>query len=122
MPRKLRLEKKTVNVVVDGRAISVILHPPTGARKSWYVYWPGLVASKSTGQHTLNDAIRVAENMVRNGGRRAVMADTVLTDEEFDQIQRAHFAKKTDAAARRGQRRRWTTALTRSPPSERSAA
>jgi len=94
MPRKPKLEKQYVTVVVDGKAVNLILHPPTGARKSWYVYWNGLVASKSTGERRLEDAIKAAEGMLQNGGERTDHTDTVLTDEEFDEIQRRHFLKK----------------------------
>src|SRR5262249_53202686 len=51
-------------------------------------------ASKSTGQIQLKDAIVAAEGMVKNGGKQPTLADAVLTDEEFEAIQRAHFAKK----------------------------
>ena len=66
----------------------------TGSRPAWYAYWGGLVTSKSTGQRTLEDAIIAAENMVK-GGKRATVAEAVLSDEEFEVIQRAHFARKS---------------------------
>src|SRR5262249_2248939 len=100
MPRKPKQEKQTVTVVVNSKPVAVTLHPPTGSRSSWYAYWAGLVASKSTGQHNLEDAISAAEEMVRSGGHRATVADAVLTDEEFEAIQRAHFNRKTDPAAK----------------------
>jgi integrase len=100
MPRKPKQEKKTVTVIVSGKPINVILHPPTGARKSWYTYWPGLVSSISTGQPKLEDAIVVAENMVKNGGKKPTLADAVLSDEEFEEIQRVHFGRKQDPAAK----------------------
>src|SRR4051794_38790942 len=99
MPRKPKVEKKTITVMVNSTPVSVILHPPTGTRKSWYAYWNGLVASKSTGQTDYNAAIRAVENMVKSGGKRATMASVILSDEEFEQIQRAHFAKKKGIAA-----------------------
>src|SRR5262249_40357281 len=73
--------------------------------KSWYVYWAGLVSSKSTGQSNLHDAVVTAENMVRDwagggNGARATPLDNVLSDQEFEQIQTAHFGRKTDPAAR----------------------
>ena len=52
MPRKPKPEKQTITVLVNGTPVAVILHPPTGTRPSWYAYWNGLVASKSTGQRT----------------------------------------------------------------------
>ncbi|OAI41509.1 hypothetical protein AYO40_00300 [Planctomycetaceae bacterium SCGC AG-212-D15] len=100
MPRKPKRQKETIKVVVNGTPITVVLHPPTGRRSSWFAYWNGLVASKSTGQSDLENAIVVAENMVKNGGKQPVLADAVLSDEEFEEIQRRHFNKKTDPAAR----------------------
>jgi hypothetical protein len=99
MPRKPKVEKQTITVIVNGKPVAVILHPPIGSRKSWYVYWSGLVSSKSTGQAKLEAAIVVAEEMVKNGGKKASVADSVLSDEEFEQIQRAHFSRKQDPAA-----------------------
>src|SRR4051812_2901727 len=95
MPRRPKQEKQTITVIVNGAPVGVTLHPPTNTRKSWYAYWPGLVSSKSTGQRRLEDAIVVAENMVKTGGKRADVRDTALSDAEFEAIQRAHFAKKT---------------------------
>jgi hypothetical protein len=71
MPRKPKQEKQTITVVVNSKPVAVTLHPPTGIRTSWYAYWAGLVASKSTGQRNLEDAIIAAEEMVKNGGQRA---------------------------------------------------
>jgi integrase len=100
MPRKPKQEKQTMTVVVNGTPVSVVLHPPTGRRTSWYAYWAGLVASKSTGQRKLEDAIVVAESMVKNGGKQATMADALMTDDEFKQIQRVHFARRLDQKAK----------------------
>lgn len=101
MPRKPRVEKHTLTVVINGVPINVVLHLPTEGRTSWYAYWSGLKSSKTTGQRTLHEAIIAAEAMVKNNGRRACLGDTVLTDEEFEAMQRAHFAKKTDLDALR---------------------
>lgn len=100
MPRKPKREKQTITVVVNGAPVTVILHSPTAARKSWYAYWPGLVASRSTGQSGLEEAIVVAEAMVRDGGKRPTPSDGLLTDEEFEAIQRAHFGRHHDPKAR----------------------
>jgi integrase len=100
MPRKPKVEKQTITVVVNGTPVAVQLHPPSGDRSSWFAYWSGLVTSKSTGQSNLEDAILVAEHMVRNGGRRADLSATVLSDIEFEQIQRRHFGRKTDDKAK----------------------
>ncbi len=96
MPRKPTQEKKTITVIVNGDPVAVVLHPPSRNRKSWYAFWNGLVTSKSTGQRNLQDAIIAAESMVRSGGKRVVLSDTVLSDEEFVEIQRVHYSKRTD--------------------------
>jgi hypothetical protein len=100
MPRKNTNKKHTITVVVNGTPVAVILHPPSGSRSCWYAYWNGLVASRSTGQRNLEDAIVVAENMVKNRGRRADLNDTVLSEKDFEEIQRAHFGRKTDEKAK----------------------
>lgn len=99
MPRKQKQEKKTITVIVNGDPVAVVLHPPSGIRKSWYAFWNGLVTSKSTGQRSLQDAVIAAESMVRSGGKRVVLSDAVLSDEEFEEIQRVHYSRKTDPTA-----------------------
>jgi integrase len=101
MPRKPLLKKQKVTVVIDGSPITVTLTPPTGTRRSWYAYWPGLVASKSTGVTEPSEAVLVAEEMIRNGGQRRSQTCAVPTDEEFEEIQRRHFAKKQSPEERR---------------------
>jgi hypothetical protein len=61
----------------------------------------GLVTSKSTGQINLADAIQAAEHMANNQGDRPWLHDTMLSDESFEAIQRAHFDRVRDPAARR---------------------
>lgn len=105
MPRKPRVEKTTITVVIEQTPITVTLHPPTGSRKSWYAYWSGLITSKSTGQRNLEDAVVVAEQMLRRslaGGSASqpVLADLILSDEEFEAIQKEHYGKKQGAEAR----------------------
>jgi integrase len=105
MPRKPKLEKKIVQVVIDGTPVAVTLHPPAGARRSWYAYWGGLVASKSTGHTDFSRAAAAAEQMLRQwksggAGDRPRPADMLLTDEEFKALQRAHFERKQDAEER----------------------
>ncbi len=39
--------------------------------------------------------------MLRNGGKKSVVADAILSDAEFEEIQRRHYAKKTDPAAQK---------------------
>jgi integrase len=101
MPRKPRKKKETTQVVVNGTPVKIILHPPTGRRSSWFAYWHGLTASKSTGQTNRDDAIRVAQKMVAGDSGQPVLADAVLTDEEFEEIQRVHFGRKQDPAAKK---------------------
>jgi len=100
MPRKPKLEKTQITLVVRGTPVPVTLYPPIAPRTSWYAYWPGLTFAKTTGQEALEAAITVAEDMVRNGGRRGRLEDTVLSDEEFEEIQRVHYRKKQAPAAR----------------------
>lgn len=99
MPRKPKQEKQQVKIIVDGVPLTVIMHPPTGAQKSWYAFWHGLARSKSTGQHHFEDAVAVVENMLRNGGVRIQPTDLVMSDDEFDEIQRSYYGKKKDPAA-----------------------
>ena len=123
MPRRPKVQKQTVTVLVNGTPIAVILHPPTKARRSWYAYWNGLTASKSTGQVQLEDAIIVAENMLKNGGKQPVLADAVLTDEEFEAIQKAHFGRKRDPKEqKRAEKTFGKRAKRQSMPSRRSPA
>jgi hypothetical protein len=96
MPRKPKQVKRTVAVVVNGNPVTVTLHPPAGARKSWYAYWAGLVTSRSTGQREFEGAVKVVEGMIQNGGDRPTIASAALTNEEFEQLQRVHFGRKTD--------------------------
>jgi hypothetical protein len=100
MPRKPTQKKETITVIVNGDPVAVVLHPPSGSRKSWYAFWNGLETSKSTGQRKLQDAIIAAESMVRSGGKRVVLSDMVLSDEEFDEIQRRHFGRRTAERAK----------------------
>ena len=101
MGRKPKEEKRTITVVVNGTVIPVILHPPKPPRQTWYAYWSGLTASKSTGQTDFEQAALAVEDMVRNGGKRGSLTDTVLSDEEFEAIQRVHFSRKQDPMARK---------------------
>lgn len=101
MPRKAKREKQKFTVLVDGSPIEVTLRPPTRNRKSWYAYWTGLTFSKSTGQSELTEAVKVVENMLRNGGKKSNLSDLVMSDDEFVEIQHRHYAKKTDSEARK---------------------
>lgn len=100
MGRKPKAEKRQITVAVNGTLISVILHPPRPPRRAWYAYWPGLTASKSTGQTDFERAAFTVEGMLRNGGKQGHVADIVLSDEEFEAIQRAHYNRKQDSQAK----------------------
>ena len=100
MPRKPRQEKQLRTFVVNEIPINVTLFPPTGKRKSWFVYWPGLKTSRSSGTPNFDDAVRVAERMIRNGGKRNDLGSTSMSDEEFREIQKAHFGRVSDPAAK----------------------
>ncbi len=101
MPRKPKEQKRKIVVVVNGNPVAVILHPPGGNRRSWYAYWPGLVASRSTGTADPGEAALVVENMLKNGGKKPEVLTAVPTDEEFEEIQRRHFSKKQSPEERR---------------------
>lgn len=101
MPRKPKKEKRKITVLVNGDPIEVILHPPARDRSSWFAYWNGLTASRSTGQSDLAEAIKTVEAMLRNDGERPRLIDQVLTEDEFDRIQVAHFLdRRTDQTAK----------------------
>lgn len=97
MPRTPKLpQKRTITVVVNAAPLAVILHPPTGSRACWYAYWPGADYSRSTGHTDFDMAAVAAQEMVSRwhaggGGHRPRANDTVMSDEEFKSIQRAHF-------------------------------
>lgn len=102
MPRKPTHETTKITVVVDGMPTQITLFAPNGTTGSWYAYWTGQPNSRSTGAKDLQDAIAAAEAMVRNGGKRVQLPDTVMSDDEFREIQRHHFQRKQapDAAIR----------------------
>lgn len=101
MPRKPKPPARQVLLVpVNGKQVTVYLHPPSGSRMTWYAYWQGLGNPKSTGQTTLEEATAAAQSMLTNGGKLETVADAVMSDEEFEAIQSAHFAKEQDHADR----------------------
>ena len=99
MPRKPAVKRQQITVVVNSVPIRVTMTPPTGVRTSWYAYWNGLGTSKSTGHSVFNEAIKAVENMLNNGGKRLQLSDAVLSDEEFEAIQRRHYGKRKDVTA-----------------------
>src|SRR5690349_7534310 len=100
MPRKPTVTKRKISILVKGKPIDVVLHPPSGTRRSWYAYWAGLTTSRSTGHEDFEEAVKSAEAMLRNGGKKPTNV-AVLTDEEFEEIQRRHYSKRTDEQARK---------------------
>jgi hypothetical protein len=101
MPRKPKRKKEEMIITHGDKDVTVYLHPPTGSRRSWYVYWAGLKSSKSTGTRSLEEAKVVAKKMLIGGGRRKTLKSTLLTDDEFESIQRRHFAKKQGKEAQK---------------------
>lgn len=100
MPRKPKLEKKTIAVVVNGKPVALTLYPPKKSRRTWYVFWVGLAFAKTTGHVNFEDAVIAGQEMVKGGGKKPTVAGAVLSDEEFEAVQRAHYARKTDPAAK----------------------
>ncbi|OAI45553.1 hypothetical protein AYO44_12880 [Planctomycetaceae bacterium SCGC AG-212-F19] len=96
MPRKPKIVKQVIQVIVNGKPIAVTLYPPKKSRRTWYAFWVGLTFAKSTGQTNFEDAVVAAENMVKNGGQKTTVADAVMSDDAFEQIQRIHFGRKQD--------------------------
>jgi integrase len=85
--------------------------PPSGARKTWYAYWNGIITSRATGHKDFDSAAATAEQMLRDwsagdSGERPKTSDLLLTDDEFIAIQKAHYDAKgcrsTKAAERAG--------------------
>ena len=101
MPRKPVLKKQKITVLVKGTPITVTMTPPTGVRSSWFAYWSGLVTSKSTGHADLGEAVKAVEDMLQNDGKKSQLNDTRLSDDEFELLQRRHYAKKKDANAQK---------------------
>jgi len=100
MPRKPNLTTIKTVVVVNRKSVKVSLYPPKAPRTSWFAYWPGLRAAKSTGQPTAEGAREAVVGMLSNNGQLARANDLLLTDEEFEKIQRNHFSKKLASGAR----------------------
>jgi len=112
MPRKPQpARKRKITVVVEGVTVDVMLHPPAGTRRSWYAYWSGLTTSRSTGHTDFAEAVKAAEDMLRSGGRKRRADESVLSDEEFEEIQRRHFAKKKGELAQKKSSKSLTVCL-----------
>lgn len=99
MPRKPKGKTIKTLIAVKNVPIPVTLSPPKPPRMSWYAFWPGLKTSRSTGQAEPDKAIEAVVGMLNNNGKLGCADDLVVSDEEFAEIQRRHFAKKKDPAA-----------------------
>lgn len=91
MPRKPKLEKQYRTFRVDGKDVKVSFFPPEGRSKSWYAYWNGLRTKKSTRERNLDKAIEAVERELH--GERGTALSSLMTDEEFDEIQRRHYER-----------------------------
>jgi integrase len=88
------------SVSINGKLVAVSMYPPNPPQRSWYAYWAGLKTRKSTGEKDYGAACAAVEDMLRNGGRKQNIADAVMSDEDFAEIQRIHYRKKQDPAKR----------------------
>ena len=114
MPRKPKAERKQIHVELDGGIVDVKMFPPEPVRnrKAWYAYWKGLKARKTTGETDYDKAVQAVAVMLHNGGEKPCCdEDHLLTDEEFIEIQRRHFSKKTDPASKKRAESSLTNAL-----------
>ncbi len=68
-------------------------------------YWPGLKARKSTGHTDCQRAV-VVNGMLNHGGEKRLLADAIMSDEEFEQIQRRHYEKRLHQTLRNEPRSR----------------
>lgn len=89
MPRKPKAEKQVRGFVVDGKNVRVSFFPPRGRERSWQVYWSGLPTRKSTKAVTFEGALEAVQRMLL--GDEFAASTIVLSDEEFDEIQRQHY-------------------------------
>ena len=103
MPRKPKQEQQVIHVLHNGTTVKVRLFPPRteSGEKSWNAYWKGLKTRRSTGKKTLAEASEAATAMVQGLTDAAGHEEQPLTDEEFIELQRRHFGKKTDPASKK---------------------
>lgn len=101
MPRKPKVKTEELLIEQDGEYVQVYLHPPSGKRKTWYAYWPKLKHRKSTGAKSLEAAKKAVLEMLGTGPKNLTANETTLSDDDFDEIQTRHFAKKQGEAARK---------------------
>lgn len=91
MPRKPKAEKQVRAFVVNGKDIRVSFFPPRGKEKSWQVYWTGLPTRKSTRAVTFDGAVEAVNRMLCGDG--PTEQESVMSDDEFDQVQREHYKR-----------------------------
>ncbi len=101
MPRKPKPTNRRISVMVNDAPIEVTLYSPRGRKRTWYALWNGVPAARSTGQVDFDEAVTAVQAMLRNGGKRVSVAEASLSDEEFIEIQRTHYAKKQAPESRR---------------------
>ena len=101
MPRKPKPTNRRISVMVNDAPIEVTLYSPRGRKRTWYALWNGVPAAQSTGQVDFDEAVTAVQAMLRNGGKRVSVAEASLSDEEFIEIQRTHYAKKQAPESRR---------------------
>ena len=98
MPRKPKAECHAIHVTRDGAVVRVTLFPPRALKKekTWSAYWKGQKTRRSTGKRTLKEAIEAATAMVQERPTEPSDDWHCPSDEEFIEIQRRHFGKRTD--------------------------
>lgn len=96
MPKKPKPQNSKISIAVNGFPIDVTLYSPRGKKKTWYAYWNGLTSARTTNQTNYEEAVKAVTAMLNNGGKRPDHSQSILSNEEFEQIQRRHFSKKTD--------------------------
>lgn len=104
MYKKAKKKTEITHVEVNGVQVKIRLHPPTYDRSSWFVYWKG-GSLRSTGQSDFDEAVKAARKMLLNQGKRkdtvVDAAEALLSNEQFEAIQRDHYGRKKDQDAAR---------------------
>ena len=91
MPRKPKKVKHVRTFRVEGSDVNVTFFPPDDRYSSWCAYWKGLQTKRSTKRKTYDGAVEAVERML-NGDNQQSSAN-MMTDEEFDEIQRRHYER-----------------------------
>ena len=79
----------------------ITLYPPKPPRATWYAFWPGLIAARSTGEQDRDAALEAVTCMLENNGSLSRAEKLTLTDEDLWEIQRKHFGRKTEEQAKK---------------------